>query len=203
MINNKQKGVSLIITLFIMIIILSVVLSISTILYSELKVIRNIGNATVSFYAADSGIEKVLYYDRQVKPTTLRACPNGVSDCLPGEACSGGYCALARGLCSIFDSVHSSAEYCSNGASGETSIYCNGDYNGNPPDVLSGNDCDPASCTDCTINFYTVLGDGITYSVSAHAGSASNVNSNPYLDIKSGGIFNGTGRTIEISQTLK
>ncbi len=66
---EKQKGVSLIITFFIMIIILAVVLSVSLLLYGEIKVIRNIGNSMVSLYAADSGIEKVLYYDRQVRVT--------------------------------------------------------------------------------------------------------------------------------------
>jgi hypothetical protein len=62
---NNEKGVSLIMTFFIMMIILAVVLAISVLLYSELKVIRNISNSMISFYAADSGIEKVLYYDRQ------------------------------------------------------------------------------------------------------------------------------------------
>ena len=68
MLNNLQKGVSLIISFFIMVIILSVVLSVSALLYSEIKVIRNIGNSVVSFYAADSGIEKLIYYDRKVLP---------------------------------------------------------------------------------------------------------------------------------------
>jgi len=69
MLNNSQKGVSLIITFFIMTIVLAVVLSISTILYSELRIIRNMGNSVVAFFAADSGIEKFLYYDRKVIPT--------------------------------------------------------------------------------------------------------------------------------------
>jgi hypothetical protein len=94
-IKNSQQGISLIITFFIMIIILSAVLSISALLYSEIKVIRNMGNSVASFYAAESGIEKVLFYDRQV-------IPDGAT----------------RGLCSMFDS-------CVTGSSGETSIYCN------------------------------------------------------------------------------
>lgn len=58
MFNDSERGVSLIITFFIMIIVLAVVLSISILLYSEVKVIRNIGNSMVSFYAGESGIEK-------------------------------------------------------------------------------------------------------------------------------------------------
>jgi hypothetical protein len=80
-----QAGVSLIITFFITVIILSVVLSMSVILYSEVKVIRNTGSSVASFYAAESGIEKVQYYERQV-------VPNGA----------------ARGLCSIFNSCPTS-----------------------------------------------------------------------------------------------
>jgi len=69
MINNSERGVSLIITFFIMTIILSVVMAISTILYSEIKIIRNIGNSVGAFYLADSGAEEVLYYDRRAVPT--------------------------------------------------------------------------------------------------------------------------------------
>jgi len=106
MINNSQKGVSLIITFFISIIILFIVLSISTLLYSEIKVIRNMGNSMNAFYAAESGVEKVLYYDRKEKvgetrgicnictsesgvsvcPDCLSCVPTG-SDCTP-ETCS-------------------------------------------------------------------------------------------------------------------
>jgi len=56
----------LIITFFVMIIILAVVLSISVLLYSEVKIIKNMSDSVVAFYAADSGAEKALYYDRQV-----------------------------------------------------------------------------------------------------------------------------------------
>jgi hypothetical protein len=73
MFNNSQKGVTLIITFFILTIILAVVLSISIVLYREIKIIRNIGNSVVSFYAADSGIEKTLYYDRKEKPIDVKS----------------------------------------------------------------------------------------------------------------------------------
>ena len=82
MFNNSQKGVSLIITFFISIIILFIVLSISTLLYSEIKVIRNMGNSISAFYAADSGIEKALYYDRkQIPEGAVRGICNICSLC--------------------------------------------------------------------------------------------------------------------------
>src|SRR3989344_7397808 len=65
---NNQKGVSLIITFFIMTILLALVLGISTILFNEIKIIGNIGNSVSALYAADAGIEKTLFYDNKVIP---------------------------------------------------------------------------------------------------------------------------------------
>jgi len=85
---NREKGVSLIIVFFVMVVIVAVILSVSTLLYSEIKIIRNVSGSVVSFYAADSGIEKVLYYDRKEKSSETagrgicnicNACP--LSDC--------------------------------------------------------------------------------------------------------------------------
>lgn len=68
--KNNQKGVSLIMAFFVMVVVISVVLSVSSLLYSEIKIIRNMSDSVVSFYAADSGIEKLLYYDRKVLGTS-------------------------------------------------------------------------------------------------------------------------------------
>jgi len=65
-IKDSQKGISLVFTFFIMVIILAMVLGISIILISEIKMIRGMGNSVVAFYAADSGIEKTFYYDRKI-----------------------------------------------------------------------------------------------------------------------------------------
>jgi len=78
----------LIITFFIATIILFVVLSISTFLYTEIKVLRNIGNSLAAYYTAESGIEKVLYYDRQQIPDgAARGICNicSIEDCDPDE----------------------------------------------------------------------------------------------------------------------
>jgi len=170
-ISNSERGVSLIITFFVMIIILTVVLSVSIILYSEVKVIRNVGNSVASFYAAESGIEKVLYYDRQVIPT-------------------GG----TRGLCYMLNK-------CITGSSGETSIFCCNSSTITPLVCLSpiapvGSGCGLTTCTNCSINFATVF-DGRTYSVTA---SVDNIGNQPYyLDVASGGAFGGAGRKIKIN----
>jgi Tfp pilus assembly protein PilX len=78
MFKDSEKGVSLIITFFIMIIVLAVLLSISIILYSEVKIVRNIGDSVVAFYVADSGVEKTLYYDRKIIPEDAKDSKRGV-----------------------------------------------------------------------------------------------------------------------------
>jgi hypothetical protein len=198
---GDEKGISMIMTFFIMIIALSVVLSISILLYSEVKVIRNIGNSIVSFYAADSGIDKVLYYDRQVLPSNGTPC-NFDTDCpsSPYTSCRNGFCTIppslsSRGLCSIFSS-------CTNDGHPddpiEHSIYCNA-FSGDPDDPqdpLEGDYCggvdNPYDCTDCTIKFSTTFGNR-TYYVKA------SVDSTYYLEVESDGAFADTGRQIQIT----
>ncbi len=63
--KDSQKGVSLVVVFLIMTIIIAVVLSISTVLFDEVKIISGIGNSIFSFYAVDTGIEKTLYFDRK------------------------------------------------------------------------------------------------------------------------------------------
>ena len=171
--NNYQKGVSLIITFFIMIIILAVVLSVSVILYSEIKVIKNIGSSIVSFYAADSGVEKVLFYDRQVVPT-----------------------GAARGLCSMFDSMNN-VNYCpiTPASPLDTSIYCDMYPNKSSSLTPIGTDCDPATCTDCEVSFSTTF-DNRKYFTTAKVspdGEFSN------FKIYSRGSFEAVERQIEVS----
>ncbi len=79
---NSQKGVSLIIIFLIMTIIMTVVLSISTILFDEVRLISGIGNSVLSFYAVDTGIEKTLYFDRKaVEAPNVRGFCSICSSC--------------------------------------------------------------------------------------------------------------------------
>ena len=207
--QNKENGVSLIITFFIMIIILAVVLSISTLLYSEVKIIRNIGSSVVGFYAADSGIEKVLFYDKQVLPvvSTGTPCPLG-TECSLGQTCTDSVCTkpAPRGLCSMY--LHDDVKYpnacAQDGAANspdttiEHSVYCN-----NPVAPIStstdGHDgCAPEYCDDCSISFTTAFDkDKKTYYTTTATVSPGAVASD--IDIKSKGFFSGAERQIEIS----
>ena len=57
---NIQKGVSLYIAIMIIVILLAIVLGAGAILLGQLKTIKGMENSIAAFYAADSGIEKVL-----------------------------------------------------------------------------------------------------------------------------------------------
>jgi Tfp pilus assembly protein PilX len=194
--NKNQKGVSLIITLFIMIIILAVVLSISTLLYSEIKVLRNVGNSVVGLYAADSGIEKVLYYDRQYKPSNGNTC-NVDSECPIGfPSCNviTKHCSipLTRGLCAMFSTANGITNSCS---SGGASINCNSDPL-SPGTTNPSTGCNPDVCDDCTVSFNSTLDSGITYATKANVLSDSAFDN---FEISSRGDFGGASRQIQIS----
>lgn len=68
MIYNSQKGVSLVITFLIMTVMLAIVLNLAAILVSEIRITRDIGSSTSSLYAAISGAEEALYFDRKQIP---------------------------------------------------------------------------------------------------------------------------------------
>ena len=64
-IQNPQKGaVSLYLALMTMIIVLAIGLGITTIIISQMRMIRGMGDSVVAFHAADTGIEKILYEDK-------------------------------------------------------------------------------------------------------------------------------------------
>lgn len=70
-ISNSERGVSLVVTFLIMTIMLAMVLSISLMLYHEITIVSNIGNSVLALYAAESGAEKMLYFDRKHIPNGL------------------------------------------------------------------------------------------------------------------------------------
>jgi len=81
--NNEtmERGVSLYLGLMIMIILLAIGLGISTIIISQMKMIRGMEDSVIAFYAADTGIEKTVFYDNQVKPDGARGLCYMDSNC--------------------------------------------------------------------------------------------------------------------------
>ena len=60
MINNS-KGVSLYLALTLTALLLAMVLGLSAIFLGQLGVVRGMGDSVIALYAADTGIERVLY----------------------------------------------------------------------------------------------------------------------------------------------
>ena len=78
-INPKNnKGISLYFGLIIMAIFLAVALGLTTILIGQIGIMKGMGDSVVAFYAADTGIERILM-SRESPPPTL-------GDTLPNEA---------------------------------------------------------------------------------------------------------------------
>jgi Tfp pilus assembly protein PilX len=173
---KNQKGVSLIITFFIMVIILSVVLMTSILLYSEIKITRNIGNSIIAYYSAESGLEKVFYYDRKVIPS-----------------------GSTRGLCVMLDSVNN-PNYCQTDPGGnvEHNLYCN-NSNPNPGLPLGTNGCNKNVCNNCEVDFTTTIsGSDNTYSVKATVTPNGTNASITDLSINSTGKNRSTNRAIQV-----
>lgn len=63
--KNSQKGISLMFAIFILTFTLGIALGTATILVRQMKIMREIGYSSIAFFAADSGIERVLYEDRK------------------------------------------------------------------------------------------------------------------------------------------
>jgi len=62
---KNEKGISIYLALMVMSILLALSLGISTILFGQMKIMKEMGYSVIAFYAADTGIEKILYDDSQ------------------------------------------------------------------------------------------------------------------------------------------
>ncbi len=63
---ENESGVSLIFTVLFLAMVLSTGLGIANLMLKEIKISSNIGYSVPAFYAAEAGIEKILYIDRKV-----------------------------------------------------------------------------------------------------------------------------------------
>jgi len=58
---NKEKGVSLLLAVLVSSVLLAVSLGVSAILINQIRMIKGMGDSVVAFYAADNGVEEMLY----------------------------------------------------------------------------------------------------------------------------------------------
>ena len=61
--KNKEQGVSLYIAFMIMTILLGIALGMSSLLFSQLSILKGIGHSILAFYATEAGLERALYID--------------------------------------------------------------------------------------------------------------------------------------------
>lgn len=58
--KNLQKGITLYLVIVLLAVVLSIVLGISSLLITQIKIIGGMGDSVVAFYAAETGAEKLL-----------------------------------------------------------------------------------------------------------------------------------------------
>lgn len=66
--DKQQQGISLFITMLIISILSGSLLTLSLVISSQMKVVFDLGDAVVSFIAADACAERALYNTRQLDP---------------------------------------------------------------------------------------------------------------------------------------
>lgn len=80
MLDNKyQSGVSLYLAVMIMTILLAIALGLNTLFLGQAKMIKEMGNSVLAFYAADAGIEEVLINRSSPSNIPATALPNGAT----------------------------------------------------------------------------------------------------------------------------
>ncbi len=92
--GGSEQGVSLYLAIMIMSILLAIVLGMSAVLFYQLKMVGEMGNSVVAFYAADTGIENALYDETQclLQTDTSQCNPGGLYPlCKTGDD-SDNYC---------------------------------------------------------------------------------------------------------------
>ena len=64
MIKKAQQGISIYFSILVVAVLLAIALGISTISVGQIRTIRDMSNSVLALYAADAGIEAVLYAHR-------------------------------------------------------------------------------------------------------------------------------------------
>lgn len=67
--KNNQSGVVLIMSLMILLVMVISVVALSRVVVGEVKMTRNSDNSIIAFYAAESGVERALYYLKSGRQT--------------------------------------------------------------------------------------------------------------------------------------
>lgn len=64
--KNKEQGISIYIAFMITTILLGIALGTSSLLFSQLGILKGLGHSIFAFYATEAGLERALYIDNTV-----------------------------------------------------------------------------------------------------------------------------------------
>jgi Tfp pilus assembly protein PilX len=118
-----QKGASLYFAIIIMSVLLAIVLGIAAILVSQTRMIREMGDSVAAFFAADTGLERILYEDKMCR---LPNCSGLGWPCVDNINCDDGRSASDSPVLGTLGQAAYQVSL-NNGASSITSV---GTYNG-------------------------------------------------------------------------
>jgi hypothetical protein len=80
--EKTQRGIAAIyITMMIMFVSLTMVLGLTVIFVGHLRILKGIGNSIIAFYAANTGMERLLYEDKKCRLKTSPCVAPCASDC--------------------------------------------------------------------------------------------------------------------------
>lgn len=74
----SQKGVSLYYAVIITSLLLSITFGLTTILVGQIKISKAMGDSAIAFFAADTGIEKILYLEKECNQAGCTTTWSGV-----------------------------------------------------------------------------------------------------------------------------
>ncbi len=93
---SKERGIALYLALVILAGITAALLALIVLALSQIRIVWTIGDSVIAFYAADTGMERVLYkiYKENWQATSTNTCiyPSG----LPPAGCEGQPCPAAQ-----------------------------------------------------------------------------------------------------------
>lgn len=93
--QNLESGVSLYFAVIITSLLLAITLGLSTILISQIKILKEMGDSVIAFFAADTGMEKILFLDTTclksncTSTLTLGSLCQSQMDLVPTTTCVG------------------------------------------------------------------------------------------------------------------
>ena len=113
--KSSDKGVSLYFAVIITSLFLAIVFGLTAILVSQTKIFKEIGDSATALFAADSGMEKILYLDSQCRQANCTTTWPGICN----NTCDG----FAGGYYSTSSQLDAASFTASGSSTDETTIF--------------------------------------------------------------------------------